>query len=216
MSRREQTAPEEVANSITHGLGILFCLAGIPFLVLNALKTGNMAMVWAVSIFGFGMLMVYFSSTLYHVARNANTKRTLRVWDHISIYLLIAGTYTPLVVKYADSKTAVIFLSFLWSIVAVGAFMKIFFTGGFNLLSTLLYVAMGWMAVLIIKPLASHMPANVFYWIVAGGISYTVGVIFYAWSKLTYGHAVWHVFVLTGTITHFFAVYYSIPLNTQM
>ena len=216
MSRREQTNQEEVANSITHALGIVFCLVGIPFLVMDAFKSGNMAMVWAVSIFGFGMLMVYFSSTLYHLARNPHVKRTLRIWDHFSIYLLIAGTYTPMVVKYADHKTAIIFLSFLWSLVAVGAAMKIFFTGKYNLVSTGLYVAMGWMAVLIIKPLASHMPNDVLYWIIVGGLSYTIGVVFYAWRKLQYGHAVWHLFVLTGTITHFFAVYNSIPVNIQM
>jgi hemolysin III len=216
MSRREQTPPEEVVNSLTHGLGIVFCIVAVPFLVIDAIKNGNMAMVWGVSIFGFGMLMVYFSSTIYHAARNVNVKRSLRVWDHISIYLLIAGTYTPLVVKYASGKTAVIFLSFLWSLVAVGAFMKIFHTGKYNMVSTIIYLAMGWMAVFIFKPLTSQMPNDVLYWIIAGGLSYTVGVFFYVWSKLTYGHAVWHLFVLTGTITHFFAVYYSIPVNIRM
>jgi hemolysin III len=216
MAKRAQTLKEEVANALTHALGVVFCLIAIPMLIIYALQTGNVAMVWASAIFGFGMLMVYSSSTLYHYAKNAETKRVLRIWDHISIFLLIAGTYTPMVVKYTDFKTAVIFLSAMWSIVALGSFMKIFYTGKYNVLSVILYLLMGWMAVFIIKPMVANIPFQVLYLLAAGGAAYTLGVVFYMWHKLQYHHAVWHVFVLTGTIIHFFAVYNSIPVNIKL
>jgi hemolysin III len=213
MAEREQTIKEEVANSITHGLGIVFCLIAVPFMVAYALHSSTASTVWAVSIFGFGMLMVYSSSTLYHYAKKKDTKRLLRIWDHISIFVLIAGTYTPLVIKFTETSTAIIFLTIMWSIVGVGSFLKIFFTGRFKIVSVLFYVALGCMAVFIIGPLSANMPVEVFTWLLVGGFAYLFGVVFYLWRKLHYHHAVWHIFVLTGTITHFFAVYTSIPFH---
>jgi len=213
MAKRIQSLEEEIANAITHGLGVIFSLVAIPVLILYAMQKGNASMVWAVSIFGFGMLMVYCSSTLYHYAKNAETKRVLRIWDHISIFLLIAGSYTPMVIKYTDFRTSVIFLSIMWVVVVLGSLMKLFFTGRYNILSVMLYVAMGWMAIFIIKPIVNNMPPQVLYLLIASGLAYTLGVVFYLWHKLNYHHAVWHVFVLTGTVTHFFAVYNSIPVN---
>ncbi len=216
MAKRAQTLKEEVANALTHALGVVFCLVGVPVMVLYAWQTSNVATVWAVAIFGFGMLMVYLSSTLYHYAKNTEIKRRLRIWDHISIFLLIAGTYTPMVVKYTDTKTSFIFLSIMWGIVALGSFMKIFYTGKYNILSVLLYVAMGWMAIFIIKPMVANIPFQVLYLLAAGGAAYMLGVVFYLWHKLQYHHAIWHVFVLTGTVIHFFAVYNSIPINIKL
>ena len=216
MAKRAQTLNEEVANAITHGLGVVFCLIAIPVMVMYAMHTSTPPMVWGVAIFGFGMLMVYCASTLYHYVKNAEVKRVLHVWDHISIFLLIAGTYTPVVIKYTDFRTAVIFLSGMWGIVALGSFMKIFFTGKYNIISTILYLAMGWMAVFIIKPVTANMPVQVMYLLAAGGLAYTLGVVFYLWHKLQYHHAVWHIFVLIGTVTHFFAVYNSIPINIKV
>ena len=216
MARREQTLEEEIANALTHGLGIVFCLIAIPVMILYALHTSNSDTVWAVAIFGFGMLMVYTSSTLYHYAKNVETKRILRVWDHISIFLLIAGTYTPMVVKYTDTKTSIIFLGAMWTVVALGSFLKIFYTGKYNILSVIIYLLMGWMAVFIFKPILANVPQQVFYLLVAGGMAYILGIVFYLWHKLQYHHAVWHVFVLTGTVIHFFAVYNSIPINIKL
>lgn len=213
MAEREQTSGEEIANTITHALGVAFSLIAMPLLIIYALKAGTIATVWAVSIFGFGMLMVYSSSSLYHWVKRKNTKRLLRVWDHISIFVLIAGTYTPVVVKFTSGSTTTIFLSVLWGIVAIGSFLKIFYTGRFKIASVVLYVAMGWMAVFIIKPLSVNMPVQIMWWLLTGGIAYMLGVIFYLWKRLQYHHAVWHLFVLTGTITHFVAVYYIIPIN---
>jgi hemolysin III len=216
MAHRVQTVKEEVANAITHGLGIVFCLIAIPFMVWYAWQTSSTSMVWAVAIFGFGMLMVYSASTLYHYAKNVETKRILRIWDHISIFLLIAGSYTPMVIKYTNFKTSVIFLSIMWTIVALGSYIKLYYTGKYNLLSVIMYVAMGCMAVFIIKPIIANMPPAVFYLLLAGGGAYLLGVVFYLWHKLQYHHAVWHVFVLAGTVTHFFAVYNSIPINIKV
>jgi len=216
MSKHTQTLNEEIANSITHGLGILFCLFAIPAMILYAMRASNEVMVWAVCVFGFGMATVYLSSTLFHAVQHTKTKDVLQIWDHVSIYLLIAGSYTPVVIKFTPHDTAKIFLTVMWSIVAIGSFLKLFHTGKYKVVSVILYLAMGWMAVFIIKPLLANMPLSIFWWILAGGLAYTLGVIFYLWKKLTYSHAIWHVFVLTGTVTHFFAVYNSIPINIKL
>jgi hemolysin III len=215
MAERVQSLNEEVANAITHGLGVAFCLVAMPYMIGYAMEFSNPAMVWAVSVFGFGMLMVYLSSTLYHAVQHKNAKRLLRIWDHISIFVLIAGTYTPLVLKFTSPSTALIFLSIMWGIVALGSVLKIFFTGKYKALSVGLYVALGWMAVFIIKPLTANVPSQIWWWMVIGGMAYLLGVAFYLWKKLQYHHAVWHLFVLTGTVTHFFAVYNSIPINIK-
>ncbi|HWB63257.1 MAG TPA: hemolysin III family protein, partial [Chitinophagales bacterium] len=173
MAGREQTLNEEIANAITHGLGILFSLIAIPVMIWYAFETSTVPTVWAVSIFGFGMLMVYLSSTLYHAVQHKGTKKLLQIWDHISIFLLIAGSYTPLVVKYTDAGTSKVFLTVLWGLVALGSFLKLFYTGRFKVVSVLLYLGMGWMAVFIIKPLLAHMPLNIFYLILASGLAYT-------------------------------------------
>ena len=210
------TANQEKANALTHAAGILFCVVAIPILIGYAYTSANAATVWAVSIFGFGMLMVYFSSTLYHFATSKTLKRKLRVWDHISIFFLIAGSYTPFVSKFLEHESAFMFLCILWGIVVVGVVKKLFFTGKFEAVSVILYLGMGWMAVFILKPLLQHMPMQVFWWILAGGLFYTVGIIFYLWKRWTYHHAIWHCFVLGGTIAHYFAVLYSVPVHTKV
>ncbi len=205
MSDRKQTIPEEIANTITHGLGIVFCMIASPFLILLSAR-GSAAGTAAVSIFSFGMLMVYLSSTLYHATRNEATKRVLRIWDHISIFLLIAGSYTPIVYRYTDSATSTLFLSIMWGIVALGIVKKIFLTGRYDKLSLILYLALGWMAIFIIKPLMQNIPGPVWWWLAGGGLSYTFGTIFYRWKKLNYHHAIWHCFVLAGTVMHYIAI----------
>ena len=215
MTEREETLSEERASSITHGLGILFSLVVIPILIFAAYEKSVASTIWAVAVFGFGLLMVYTSSTLYHAARETRTKHLLRIWDHISIFVLIAGTYTPMVIKYTDRATCIVFLTVMWTIVIAGSCMKIFYTGKNKVFSVSLYLALGWMALFIIKPLAANMPLPVMGWAVAGGLAYTLGVVFYLWKNLQYHHAVWHLFVLTGSVTHFFAVYNSIPINIK-
>jgi hemolysin III len=212
-NERIQSLKEEIANAITHGAGVVFALIAIPLLITYAIEKGNAATVWSVSMFSFGMLMVYLSSTLYHAIQHPKAKFKLRVWDHISIFLMIAGSYTPILQKYADDATATKFLIVLWSIAAIGIVKKIFFTGRFEALSLILYLGMGWMAVFIIGPLAEKIPSGIFTLLIVGGLSYTLGVIFYVWKNLAFQHAIWHVFVLGGSITHYFAVYYSVPFQ---
>lgn len=210
------TAKQEKANYITHLAGIVFCAIAIPVLIVYAALKGTAVTVWTVSIFGFGMFTVYLSSTLYHAAKNKKLKRALRVWDHISIFFLIAGSYTPFVAKFIKPDTAFLFLSIMWSIVVAGVFKKLFFTGKLEFLSVTLYLGMGWMVIFILKPLLQTIPLEIFWWILTGGLFYTFGIIFYVWKRWKYHHAIWHCFVLGGTVSHYFAVLFSVPINTQL
>ena len=217
IGRREQTLSEERANYITHAFGILFSLIAIPVLLMYAAEKSSASTVWGVAVFSFGMLMVYMASTIYHaVKQNTKAKRVLRIFDHIGIFVMIGGSYTPLVIKYTDTQTATLFLSTMWGIILFGSLLKIFYTGKYLLLEVGIYLALGWMIVFIIKPLIANMPSQIFLFILVSGIFYSIGVVFYLWKKLNYHHAVWHVFVLAGTVTHFFAVYNSIPLHIKL
>lgn len=199
----------ELANTLTHLAGVLLFCALIPFLISKGLEDAHRPNLWALLVFSFGLLTVYSSSTLYHFAQNPGIKRALRIWDHISIYFLIGGTYTPLVVKYLDPGYAQWFLLVLWGLIAVGVAFKLFFTGKYDIISTLSYLGLGWMALFIIQPFIDNAPSNVLLMIVLGGLCYTVGVIFYVWKRFKYHHAVWHVFVLGGSIHHFLAVKFA-------
>ncbi len=211
-NERIQTLKEEIANAITHGAGMVFALIAVPALITYAMDKGTPGTVWSVSMFSFGMLMVYLSSTLYHAIQHPKAKFKLRIWDHVSIFFMIAGSYTPILHKYADEATATKFLTILWVIAGIGVLKKLFFTGRFEALSIVLYLGMGWMAVFIVGPLASKIPTTIFTLLIIGGLSYTFGIIFYMWKRLAFQHTIWHLFVLTGTVTHYFAIYYSVPL----
>lgn len=215
-NNRPQTIGEEIANAITHGFGILFALLASPFLIMEAFHRGTTQTVWAVSMFSFGMLMVYLSSTIYHAVQHHHIKRKLRILDHISIFFLIGGSYSAVVQKFTDSHTATIFLTVMWSIIGLGTLMKLFFTGKYNTLSTGLYLGLGWMAIFLIKPLYANLPLDIFLWLLAGGMAYSLGVIFFVNDRLKYWHSIWHLFVLAGTITHFVAVYSSLSLNLNV
>ncbi|MDB5228691.1 MAG: channel protein hemolysin family [Bacteroidota bacterium] len=200
---------KEIANTITHGVGILFFLTAIPFLLYKACHVKTIYLIACV-VFAVGLIMVYSSSTLYHAIQNENVKRKLRVYDHISIYMLIGGSYTPFIAKYLVSPTASTFLTIIWCIIALCVALKFFFTGKYDFISTLSYLGLGWMAVFIGKPMLHDMPSNVMWLLIFGGLSYSLGVIFYAWKKFTYHHAVWHCFVLCGSVTHFYGVWYAL------
>jgi hemolysin III len=209
MADKIQSEQEELINTITHGLGILFAAIASPFLLAYVNNSGTDGNFWAVAIFCFGMLTVYTSSTLYHAVREKKLKYKLRIWDHISIFFLIGGSYTAIVQRYVNAETATTFLITMWSIIAAGSLLKIFFTGKFSKLELMLYVGLGWMAFFIFKPLSQTMPLDVFWWLLAGGLFYMSGVFFYARKKMLYNHGVWHCFVLGGTISHFVAVWKS-------
>lgn len=210
MFHRSQTRNEELANGISHILGVLFCLIAMPFVIMTAYRRDDSVTVLSVITFGVGMLLVYTSSTLYHLAKNEKTKRLLNAADHISIYYLIAGTYTPLMVRYLNHDTTVIFLGVMWFIVALGTFFKIFYTKRFEVLSMLLYLIMGWMIIFVIKPLLHTVPSVVLDLILAGGMSYTFGVYFFVKGDKRYYHTVWHFFVLLGTVLHYISILISL------
>lgn len=201
---------EELANSLTHGLGVLLAMVGIPIIVSLAAQQGVALHLWGVSIFGISMLMLYLSSTLYHSIQDPLVKPVLRIMDHIGIYFLIAGTYTPFIFFFLKDSTGYLFLGLLWTCALIGSILKIFFTGRFNILSTLIYLMMGWTIVFIARPIFSMMSYEAILWIAIGGASYTLGIIFYLWHKLRYHHAIWHIFVLGGTASHYIAILYSL------
>lgn len=202
-----QTPEEEVVNVLTHALGILLAFVLIPILVMKAAFHGSVPTVLTVAVFSFGFILTYLSSTLYHWVKKPKMKSRLQVMDHMSIFIMIGGTYTPVVFRYLEFSSAVIFMSVMWSIIALGSFVKIFHTGKYDGFSTLVYLALGWMIIFIIKPILATMPLEVFLWIMAGGAFYSLGIIFYRWEKLKFNHGIWHLFVLVGTIMHYVAIY---------
>lgn len=201
---------DELANSLTHGLGILLGIIAIPFLGAKAIISGNLSAIIGSGMFGLGFMMVFTFSTLYHSIVQPDIKKTFRILDHISIYFMIAGSYTPFILIYMPSKTGYIILAIQWILTFLGTIYKIFFTGKFKWFSTIVYLAMGWMIVLVIGPFVDSLPLLSLWLIVAGGLLYTVGVVFYKWYSLPYHHAIWHVFVLAASICHFVAVWVAV------
>lgn len=205
------TRKQELANSITHGLGILLSLVGVPVLFWLASDQSLSPLHWgSLAVYGISLLMVYINSTFYHALWHETAKRIFKILDHISIYFLIAGTTTFFVLRYTEGTVAAIFLITQWVLVFAGTFFKLFYTGRFKLLSTLLYLGLGLMVVFIIHTLWLNMPTVVFSWILAGGASYMGGVVFYLWKKLYYQHAIWHLFVLGGSVSHYIALVHSL------
>ncbi|MEL6651148.1 MAG: hemolysin III family protein [Bacteroidota bacterium] len=206
----------ELANSLSHGLGLLFGIVSMPILIALASVHGNTAGLVGASIFGFSFLMVYTFSTLYHgstlyqsryVARIQSFMRTM---DHISIYFLIAGTYTPFILIYFLDPMGITMLSILWGLTAFGVVFKIFFTCRYEWVSLLLYLGMGWLLVFFAEPFYTELPTATFVMVAVGGALYTLGVIFYVWERLRYNHAIWHIFVLAASICHYVAVLLSV------
>lgn len=210
MTIRIQNRKEELANGISHILGVLFCLVGMPVLIAKTREQHNLITESSVILFGVGMILVYSFSSLYHLAQKEKTKQLFKIADHISIYYLIAGTYSPLMVIYLSKETALVFLGVMWFAVLLGTFFKVFYVDRFKFVSVALYLLMGWMIVFVIKPLWGVIPLPVFWWILAGGLSYTVGVYFYIKSYKSYFHTVWHFFVLLGTVSHYVAILKSL------
>lgn len=197
---------EEIANSITHGLGTGLSVAGLTVLVLLAALYGDVWQVVAFSIYGSTLIVLYLASTLYHSLQNPRAKRVFRVIDHAAIFLLIAGTYTPFLLISMRGVWGWTLLGIVWGLALLGVGFKIFFTHRFPVGSTLAYVLMGWLGVIAWKEAVAHIPPGGLVWLGLGGVAYTVGVIFYAWKRLPYNHAIWHVFVLAGSICHYLAV----------
>jgi len=196
----------EMANALIHGIGVLFGIASIPVLSAIAVKAGNMPDILGVTIYAFGFLMAFAFSTLYHSVRDVNTKKTLRTLDHISIYILIAGTYTPFLLKYMFNSFGIALLAVQWSLVVIGMIFKLFYTGRFKVFSTLVYIAMGCLLFVGGKTFFVILPMPVSVWLMIGGGFYIFGCIFYLNKKIMYHHAIWHLFVLSAAICHYVAV----------
>lgn len=196
----------EMANSMIHGIGVLFGVASIPLLTALATRTNNIPGMVGACVYGFCFLMLFTFSTLYHGFQQPTVKQALKVFDHISIYFLIAGTYTPLILSFMFNATGIAMLSVLWGLTLIGIFFKIFFVNRFNIVSTIIYLLMGWIMVWTGKSFFAAMPHSVIVLIVIGGGLYSLGVIFYLWQKWTWHHAIWHLFVLAAAICHYVAV----------
>jgi len=206
--QREKAARlrHELANSLTHGIGILFGVSSIPVLSAVAARIDNVPGIVGATIYAFCLLMVFTFSTLYHGVQNPVAKYVLKIFDHISIFFLIAGTYTPFLLTFMLDPFGITLLVVLWSLVLIGMVFKIFFTGRFKLVSTLIYVFMGWMLLFGGKRFFEVLPTSVLVMLLIGGVLYTLGTVFYMAKRLPYHHAVWHLFVLAAAVCHYVAV----------
>jgi hemolysin III len=203
---------EEIANSVTHGIGLLLSICGLALLVVFAKLHGNGWHLTASAIFGSTLIFSYGASTLYHGIPNPNAKRILKVIDHIAIYLLIAGTYTPFTLISLRGPWGWSLFGIIWGLALLGVVLKITMLGRFARFSTLVYLLMGWMILVAVKPLLAVIAPSGLLLLLWGGLAYSVGVIFYLWKKLPYSHAIWHLFVLAGSLFHYFAVlFYVLP-----
>lgn len=206
MTEQHSTLRLEIANSITHGIGIIFGIAALPVLSAIAAHKDHTVAVVGAAIYGFSFILLFTFSTLYHAFQNPKVKAVLHVFDHISIYFLIAGTYTPFLLNYMMNTTGIVMLSVLWGLTLIGISFKIFFTGRFNYISTVIYLGMGWILLFSGRQFFAAIPGPVLTMIIIGGLLYSIGVIFYLWEKLHYHHVIWHLFVLAAAICHYVAV----------
>ena len=203
---RHQTLGEEIANSISHGIGVLAAIAVTPFLIIKAIPLGAAAIA-GVTIFGVTMIVLYLASTLYHAFPHSKTKLVFRVFDHSAIFLLIAGTYTPFTLSVLPGAWGWTLLGIVWTIAIAGIILKSVRNVGTSKLSIALYLGMGWLAVLAAKPLYEALPFWGLFWLLLGGVMYSAGVIFFAYDhRVRYNHFIWHLFVLAGTSCHVVAV----------
>ena len=206
------TAAEEVANSVTHAIGIVLSIAGLAVMTAFAALRGDAWHVVACSIFGSALILNYTASTLYHSIQVERLRGALRALDHSAIFLLIAGTYTPFMLVNLRGPWGWSLLIGVWTIAVLGISLRLLLKGRLHALVVGLYIAMGWAVVVAIQPMLRHVATGGLVLLAAGGLAYTVGVIFYKWKSLPYHHAIWHVFVLLGSALHFFAVlFYVIP-----
>ncbi|GAA5530326.1 hemolysin III family protein [Herpetosiphon gulosus] len=199
----EYSAAEELANAITHGIGVALSVAGLVILLIMAINTGDPWRIASFTVYGVSLICMYLASTLYHSIRNPRAKYLLKIFDHCAIYLLIAGTYTPILLVSMQSSLAWTLFGLIWGCAFAGICFKMFFIKRFELLSTLMYVGMGWLSVMAWDDLVASLPTGAFALLVAGGLTYTAGVVFYRWEKLPYNHAIWHGFVMGGSVCHF-------------
>ena len=205
-----QSLREEIANSTIHGVGLALGVVALAILVVLACVQGTSRHVVSCSIYGSTLVILYLSSTLYHALQNPKAKKVFKTIDHCSIYLLIAGTYTPFTLVTLRGGWGWTLFGIIWGLAVFGILFKIFHTGKYKFVSTIVYLAMGWLVIIAVKPLFISLSLTGFIWLLAGGLSYSFGVIFYAFDRISFFHAIWHLFVLGGSMCHFFAVVYHV------
>lgn len=198
---------EEKINVYSHGLGIVLSIIAFVLLIIKSSHSHNTTQLVSYVVYGLSLIILYSASTIYHNSKKEVLRNRLNVFDHASIYVLIAGTYTPFTLITLEGKTGWIVFGVVWSIAIIGIILKLFFTGRFNILSTIMYVIMGWMMVFAINPLIENLPTEGLLWLLAGGISYTIGAVLYSIKAIKFNHAIFHVFVLIGSFCHFISIY---------
>ena len=205
----EQTRLEEIANSVSHGIGIQLSVAALVLMVMAARLHDSSWLLFSVIVYGVILIILYSSSTLYHSFRSVTLKQFMNYCDHISIYLLIAGTYTPIAIGMDNSQGWTL-LGVIWSLAAAGIVVKILFIEKFRFIATMAYVGMGWIFLLAIPSINRIFGWELLAWIVAGGMMYTLGVVFYLNRRIPFHHAFWHIFVLAGSVLHFMGIYFLV------
>lgn len=205
--KRNQSPGEEVANSISHGVGVVAAIIGTPFLILQAIERGHTGFLVGSAVFSASLILLFLASTLYHALPRNRAKQVFRAIEHSAIFVLIAGTYTPITLGILRGTTGWILFGVVWTIAAVGILLKVLGRFSHPVLSSLLYLGMGWLVVFAVGPLLELMQPAGLWWLLAGGLAYSLGVIFYITDwKIRYGHLAWHLFVLAGATCHYFAI----------
>ncbi len=201
---------EEKINIISHAVGFILSIAALVFLVMHANLHGDVWHIVSFGIFGASLIILYAASTFYHSAKKPELRIRLKIIDHSSIYVLIAGTYTPFTLVTLHGTIGWVIFGASWGLALTGIILKLFFTGKYNFISTIMYVSMGWVIVFAIKPLINNLPLEGLLWLFAGGISYTIGAILYSIKRIKFNHAIFHMFVLIGSFCHFMSVFFYV------
>jgi len=201
---------EEGINIVSHAIGLVLSVVALLLLLRHANLHGNIWHVVSFAIFGVSLICLYAASTFYHSSRKPELRRRLRIIDHATIYILIAGTYTPFTLITLSGSIGWVIFGVSWGLAIAGIILKLFFTGKYKLVSTLMYVFMGWIIVFAVKPLINNLSSDGLFWLVAGGMAYTTGAILYSIKIVKFNHAIFHIFVLIGSFCHFISVYFHV------
>jgi hemolysin III len=207
---RQYTLGEEIAASVTHGIGTALAITGLVVVLVTAVLDGSALHVVSAAIYGSSLVLLYLASTLYHAIQHPKAKRVLKILDHAGIYLLIAGTYTPFTLVTLQGPWGWSIFGVIWSLAIVGMSLEAFWVRRPKWTSVVVYVAMGWMGVIAIRPLIASLAGPGLWLLIAGGVAYTVGTVFYVWTSVRYTHAIWHLWVIAGSVLHFFAILYFV------
>lgn len=203
---------EEFWNILTHAIGLLLSVAALPLLIVKSVDFSGFMKSFSFTIYGCSLIILYAASTFYHAAKRDRLRRRLNIFDHAAIYVLIAGTYTPFSLIVLEGVVGWVIFGLTWFFALSGIILKLFFTGRFDRLSTILYVLLGWQIIFAIRPVMNNLPSEGLHLLIWGGVFYTIGAVLYSIKKIPYNHAIFHVFVLLGSASHFFSIYsYILP-----